>query len=485
MGMKRLVCLALIVILCAAPVTVFAAGRVPYRNFNYGFWGDFVPSPAAYVPVMSIGGPSLNPPVEPFRNPEHMFVADNGDIYVADTGNDRLVVFDRDLNLVKIIDSFIRDGHEDGFNRPHGVFVTHDFYIYIADTENHRVVVLNKYGEYVMTFDEPEHETLEDQFIFAPLRVCVDRAGQVYVIVRNVFEGIMNFNPDGTFVGYFGTVAVRHTIFDRIWRWLSTEAQRARQQLFIPVEFASMDIDEYGFIFTTNIAPGTQEARVKRLNTGGQNVLRNFTDHPIVGDLTFFPFGRLGGPAVFVDIVARGNGMYSVLDSTRGRLFTYDSEGNLLYVIGGTGNVMGMGHFPVAVEVLDDSILILDRQRGEIVYFRPTEYGRLINEAIALRYSGDEARAVEVWRQVLTLNENFTLAYAGIGKALLAAGENEQALYYLRKGMALDYYGIAFHRLRNTILQENLSMILTILMTGVVVIVGLRSYKKFRKQVAV
>ena len=479
---KRILCVFLIMLLCFAPATVSAAGRVTYRNFNYGYWGDMVPSPAAYIPTKSIGGPSLNPAVEPFKNPEHMYITDNGIIYLMDTGNNRLVIFDRDLNLIKIIDSFTRDGLEDGFNRPQGVFITHDFDIYIADTKNHRVVVLDNDGGFVKTICSPQFEDIEDNIIFEPLRVCVSRAGQVFVIVKNVFEGIMQFDPDGTFVGYFGTVEVRYSPLDWVWRRLSTQAQRARQRLFIPVEFASMDMDEYGFIFTTNLEAGSDN-KVKRLNTSGQDVLRNFTENPIIGDLRYYIFGRFGGPTVFTDIVARGSGMYSALDSTRGRLFTYDSEGNLLYIIGGSGNTMGMGQSPVAVEVLDDSILILDWQRGEIVYFKPTEYGRLINEAIALRYSGDEASAVENWRQVLKLNENFTLAYSGIGKALLAAGEHEEALYFLKKAMALDYYGMAFHHYRNMILQDNFNTILTVIFGGIAIFVGVRSYRKFRRRV--
>ena len=43
----------------------------------------------------------------------------------------------------------------------------------------------------------------------------------------------------------------------------------------------------------------------------------------------------------------------------------------------------------------------------------------------ALRYDGDEASAVALWREVLKLDSNFELAYVGIGKSYLAAGDNK------------------------------------------------------------
>ena len=67
--------------------------------------------------------------------------------------------------------------------------------------------------------------------------------------------------------------------------------------------------------------------------------------------------------------------------------------------------------------------------------FSATRYGNLINKAVSLRYDGDEASAVELWKQVLELDSNFELAYIGIGKSYLAAGDNRKAMEYFRLGM--------------------------------------------------
>jgi DNA-binding beta-propeller fold protein YncE len=461
----------------------YAGGGVPYLGYTYDYWGNVVPSPAAYVPTISIGARDVDPSLGAFRSPEDMFVDRNGDIYLLDTGNDRVVIFDRHLNLRLVIDSFERDGSMDGFNSPYGISVSNSLEIYIADTENRRIVVLDSEGKFVKLFENPQYDSIDETFIFLPVKVAVDPADRVYAIVRNVYEGIMCFDKDGTFFGYFGTVSVNFNRLDWIWRQLATREQRARQRLFIPVEFSSMDIDADGFVYTTNIEI-SDENKIKRLNPSGEDVLINYTELNIIGDQRFRPSGRLGGRTSFVDIKARPYGMYSALDAARGRLFTYDSEGNLLYIISGAGNVLGMGRFPTAVEVLDGSILILDRQRGEIVYFAETEYGRLINEAISLRFEGDEKAAVEKWEQVLLLNENYTLAYSGIGKALLASGDNREAMDYLRKGMSVDYYSIAFRRYRNDVMKENMNTVLTVLAFIGAVWLGYTLYKASRRRKA-
>ena len=43
----------------------------------------------------------------------------------------------------------------------------------------------------------------------------------------------------------------------------------------------------------------------------------------------------------WLPVVVRNQGIYSILDSVRGRIFTYDHEGNLLYIFGGLGSQEG------------------------------------------------------------------------------------------------------------------------------------------------
>jgi tetratricopeptide (TPR) repeat protein len=243
-------------------------------------------------------------------------------------------------------------------------------------------------------------------------------------------------------------------------------AQRSRQIQFIPTEFTGVDLAPDGFVYATNVDARGQQS-IRRLNPKGQDVIKKKTRIPLSGDIHPSPYGEYGGPSRIVDIVYRGNGIYSAIDMIRGRIFTYDDEGNLLYIFGGRGSQEGTFKNPVAIEVKDDKILVLDSSRGEIMSFAATQYGNLINQAVSLRYDGDEASAVDIWQQVLKLDANFELAYVGIGKSYLAAGKNKLAMEYLRLGMDREYYSIAFKRYRDDILKKNLGYVLT----GVLILV--------------
>jgi len=473
-----LICLIVLSIAVPAFAGVASNSGVPYRGFTYGHWSNYIPAPAAYAPVKSVSATHISTGLGVFSTPQDMASDVEDNLYILDSGNNRIIKLNKDLELIKVIDSFMYNGVKETFASPNGIFITEEMDIYIADTENRRVVALDSEGNFLRVNYGPQMDMIEDRFDFVPRKVVVDRAGREYVIVRNVFEGIMRFDTKGKFTGYFGTIFVNVSPVEWFWRLVSTDEQRSRQRLFIPTEFSSMDIDTYGFIYTTNVDLGNDN-KVKRLNPGGEDVLVNRTEQFINGDQHYRAMGPLSGSSIFVNIKYRGHGMYTALDSTRGRMFTYDSEGYLLYTIGGTGTVLGMQFRPVAVEAIGDTLYVLDQLRGEITVFEPTEYGSLINEAIALQYEGDEGRAVDLWKRVLELDENYPLANVGVGKSLLAAGENREAMDYLRKGMDIEYYSIAFRRWRTEVLKENINFILT---AGVVTVLIISGYMLFIKK---
>ena len=456
---KKTIVILLIIIFAATPVLADS----PFQGYVYNFWGDLVPSPAAYSPIRTISARDISPELDEFNDPTDIHVDSNENVYIVDSGNNRVIVFDMELNLNRVIDGFYRDGIRETFNRPNGIFVTDHMEIFIADTRNNRVVILDENDNFIREITSPQIEGLADDFVFLPLNVLVDRGGRTYVIVQLVFEGIMSFNPEGDFIGYFGTVSVSFNPIELIWRFFMTDEQRARQIQFIPTEFRSMDIDEYGFIFTTHMESWHANNQVMRLNPRGEDVLVNFNENvPINGDQGFRPSGTLSGPSVFIDVIARSHGRYSALDSTRGRVYTYDSEGNLLYVFAGTGNMQGMARRPVSIDAIGEDILMLDAHgAGRVIHFAPTVYGQFINAAIINRYDGNESEAVEAWRQLVTMDENFALAWSGIGRSYLSKGENATAMYYLRRGMDIRHFSVAFRRNRLEVMQVVLPNVLT------------------------
>lgn len=459
---KRYLVMVLTAIMCVGLLPIPAqAEDLPYDTYNYDYWENIVPSPAAYIPAGAISGISLE--IGAFANPQDVCVAPNGDLYIADTGNNRIVVVDGESKRVtKIIDSFKNNGKEDSFNAPYGVCVSENEQIYIADKENQRIVVLELDGSFTKIISNPQSEVLEEGYVFKPLKVTVDYADRVYCIAQNMFQGIMVFENNGNFTGFFGTINVQLSLWEKFWKKVATKEERKNQQLYVATEFTGLDIDSDGFVYATNIDETGMQG-VRRLNPKGEDVIKKGEKENVGGDIIIAGSGTYAGASQITDVVYRENGMYSLLDRKRGRVFTYDYEGNLLYIFGGLGTQEGTFTTPIAIEQWGDYLVVLDASRAAIYLFSPTEYGVLINEAVALRYDGDEAQAVALWERILELDENNELANTGIGKAYLSAGDNVTAMKYLEKGMNREYYSVALKRYRSDLLRNHMGTVLTVL----------------------
>lgn len=465
MKLKNLLLIPLVIILVATNcVDAYASENIPYQSYNYDYWGSCLYTPAPYIPDQSISGTDLG--ITNMVTPQDVFVAEDGKVYICDTGNNRVLILDSDYSLLHVVNTFFNKDKQDTLKTPSGVFVTSNGDIYIADTDNYRIVVLNKDLNLVKIVSNPKSEVLAKDFQFNPLKVAVDYAGRIYVIAKNMFQGIMCFDENSNFTGFSGTINVSISAYQKFWRIFSTKAQRTNQIQFIPTEFTGIDIAPDGFLYATNVDTEGKQS-IRRLNPKGQDVIKKSKNYILAlngrlsGDLDWDPGDDYGGASRIADVVYRGQGIYSAIDTTRGRIFTYDDEGDLLYIFGGMGSQKGTFKGPIALEEKDGKILVLDSARGELMTFTPTQYGNLINKAVSLRYDGDEASAVKVWKQVLKLNSNFELAYVGIGKSYLASGDNKKAMKNLKLGMNREYYSIAYKRYRDDILKKNLGYILS------------------------
>ena len=478
--MKRIISILFVAVMLLLEPISACAQTLPYDTYNYDYQKNVVPTPAAYIPGEIIYSENLE--CGKFSAPKDMFIAEDGLIYVADTGNNRIVVLNPDMSLNRIVDSFDNEGTEDTFKGPSGMYCSKEGVLYIADTDNKRVVVLDAEEKLVDIIQDPQSEVLGADFDFAPLKISVDYAGRVYIIAKNIYQGIMAFDQNHQFMGYFGTINVQISIGQKIWRILSTKEQQKKQMLFIPTEFTNIDIDEEGFVYATNLDSSGGQA-VRKLNPKGIDVItqNNNGKHNLSGDATFTTTGKdtYQGASEIIDVKVRDGGMFSLLDRKRGRIFTYDNEGNILYIFGGMGTQEGTFKLPVAIESAGEDIYVLDSDSCTISIFNPTEYGKAINEAVGLRFDGDEAKAVAIWEKVLEMDSNNEMAYSGIGKAYLSAGDNETAMYYLKMGVNQSFYSIAFKRYRNDLLRDNLAWILTVAI--VVIFVGVVASKIVKK----
>jgi hypothetical protein len=464
-------------ILTMAMPTVSASA--PYKAYTYDFYRDAVALPAPYLPDRAISGGSLG--VGAFNQPNDMFVTEDGFIYILDGGNARVIVLDGNWKVLRVIKAFDNNGKQDGFAAPAGLYVSDKKEIYVADTGHLRVVVLTNEGNLIKIVQKPQSDILPAKFQFSPLKVTVDKAGRIFVVARGVFEGIMQFDDKGTFMGYVGTIKVTPNFWDRLWRSLSTKAQKQQMQLFIPTEFASMDIDNKGFVYATTIDVNSDET-IKRLNPSGQDVIKRFGYYPNKGDIRFIRLGNNAGPSKLVDIKVLDGGIYVALDSNRARLFAYNDEGELLYAFGGRGTQLGVFNTPVAVERIGNQLAVLDRGKNNIVVFRLTKFGSLVHQATTLHYNGNDSEAVKLWKQVVGLNSNYDIAYLGIGKSLLMEKKNKEAIQYFELGMQRKNYSVAYKRYRREVMKEHFSTFMTVLIVFIIAFIAYRAARQVRRR---
>jgi len=141
-----------------------AFAGIPYYTYIYNERRRPVPSLPGFEPELIISGETINPNLS-FSAPEDLFIdKSNGDIYVADTGNNRIVVIGKDYKLKEIIDGFINNGKKDLFKAPTGLFITRDGRLYIADSKNSRIVVLNKDRSLYMIIGKPVGDVIKVNF---------------------------------------------------------------------------------------------------------------------------------------------------------------------------------------------------------------------------------------------------------------------------------------------------------------------------------
>ncbi|MCL1959377.1 MAG: hypothetical protein FWF68_07220 [Spirochaetes bacterium] len=448
-------------------------------TYNYDYWDEQVASPDAYRVNAYILGTSLG--IDNFRDPQGLYIKENR-IYICDSGNNRILLVKIDENgnhvLVKTVSSVFIDGVESPLKFPSDIFESRDGFLYIADTNNNRVLKLDNNWNYIFSITRPDDESIDDFVEFQPLKLIVDFANRIFVQVRNVNKGLMEFDSRGNFAGYIGANKVYFKIVDYIWKLASTQAQRDRMLLFVPTEYNNLAIDGDGFIYVTNSTANIDP--VRRLNAMGQDILiRNGYKKPI-GDLAYGNAGGITGPSRFIDVVSFDNDSYACFDRTRGRIFMYDFQGNLLYAFGGLGNREGCFTMPVALDRMGSSLYALDSRTAALTCFELTSYGAKINEALDKYKAGRYESSAEVWEDVLKMNGNYDLAYIGIGRAALRQGDYKTAMKYYKLKHYRVGYSKAFQLYRKQLMEENLWKVLLIL--GILIIVPL-AVKRFIKLV--
>jgi len=389
-------------------------------------------------------------------SPDDMFVDSKNRLYIADTGNDRIVVLDSGFKLIKIIDEVTADGQPSKLNQPKGVFASGEL-IYIADTGNARVIAVDESGTAVRKLTREGLFAVNENIEFQPEKVAADKDGGVFVVDRSIYQGIVQYDSGDRFIGFFApnevTVSAGVLILN-MWKNLFSDEQADSMEKTLPSPYSNVYIGTDGFVYASaSDAPDSRA--IKQLNALGKNILKSTgTADTKFGDLeTSFEDG-VEAFSRFSDVHVDESGIICGADSRRGRLFLYDSYASPLAVFGGIGAYKGSFSKLTAVEKTGDSYIVLDGAKNTLTVFKPTEYFTKVREALSFYNQGLYRDSAVLWKEVLHENSNISVAYCGIGRAYLQDKEYKQAMTMLKEGGDTYFYSLAFKEYRKEFVRK-------------------------------
>ena len=512
--MKRIVkVLILSMVLVLIFGTVTASAFSSYDTYTYSIDGEPLKSPAAYSPDLSLDSYDINIIQDKFGNKplagSNDIVSDGeGNLFIADTDNNRIVVLNKYYSAIATISEYVDDyGREQTFKNPQGVFVTDPKIsvdgrklIYVCDTGNARIVVFDGEYNYVKTLEKPESALLNAE-AFKPSSIAVDKYGRIFIVSLSCFEGIIVMSDEGDFTGFIGAQKVTYSVLQMIWRRFQTREQRENQIKNLSVSYNNITVDEYGFVYVTNnkIDESKQLAAlkskaadyspVKKLNSAGDEIMKRNGFFDPGGEVAVSTFTNAVGVSSIIDVAIGEENVWSILDQKRSRIFTYDQNGNLLYAFGDKGDQLGNGERLVAItyqkvtnEAGEDTyyFVALDNTTSgyKITVYSPTEYCDTIIAAIENQNNHKYSESIRYWQDVLTRNNNFDLAYIGIGKALYNQGKYDEAMEMLASAYETEQYSKAFAETRKDILGRFLILIVIVVIAVVVALLKFLGWAK-------
>ncbi len=501
--MKRITSVLLVVlslVMMASAFTLGAGASSAYQTYTYSINGDALYSPDAYSATGTYDylqmGLDLN-----LNGPGDMVTDANQKVYIADTGNNRILVLDRYYKFEFQIDTFINEqGNNDALAGPQGVFVTEDS-IWVCDTDKNRLVQFDLTGNFIRILDAPESQLFDDDAVYKPVAMAIDQYGRIYVVSSTTYQGIIVMDNEGGFVGFIGAQAVTISAWEIIWRRFQTEEQQKLTSSYVSTEFNNITITADGFVYVTTSSIKESSVRsaitgkskkgtympVKLLNPAGDEIMRRNGFWPPAGEIDFSTLStaEYSGVSTVTDVAVGPEKTWTIIDSKRNKLYTYDYNGNLLFAFGDKGAMLGSISNIEAVCYQGDTMLVLDKGSNCIVVYERTEYGDMLLEAIAAENSLDYNYAIDCWEAVLQRNSNFDAAYVGIGNAYYRSGEYKQALEFFEIAYDTEGWSNSYKEVRKEWMSDWFLLMILLIVVVIVVIAKFFGFAaKVNKRVA-
>ncbi len=425
--MKRIVQL-IFVILILALTALRVQAESPYTTWAMGPNGWLFRTQDAYTPFAEVD--------LPISGAEDMMITPDGTIYIADTGNGRIVKL-QDFEIAATYGEGILQG-------PTGLFVDEQGTIYVADAKQDEIIILDSSGNVLHQFGRPSEPLFGKNREFLPRKIAVDARQNLYIVSEGSVNGLVQMNTNGNFIGYFGANSATMSLKMMLQRMFLTKEQLDQ---FIKNEAASpsnLAIDHQALVFT--ITAGTSPSKsIRRFTISGKNIFPNTI-----------------GSTSFRDIHVSENGLVLTVDAN-GVIFEYDLNGTMLFAFGAQDSGdqrLGTLRNPTAIARHQEQIYVLDKDKNALVIYQTTAFARQVHDGVRLYMEGYYREARPYFEEVLNFNGSFLMGYQAIADAYFKEGDYPNALANYRYAEDRAGYSEAFWELRNLVLQQYLTQAL-------------------------
>ncbi|MBE0416951.1 MAG: hypothetical protein IBX63_04225 [Coriobacteriia bacterium] len=295
-------------------------------------------------PLLTVTGPGRGHyPV--FVRPMSAAFGPDGRIHVLDTGNDRVVVLDRDgryelefggFGAVKPLAGFEPSWSEGRMNHPLGIDVDEDGNIYVADLRNDQIQVFNQEGIFLRRFPDPVEVVGEGASGQGGTGIAVADVAVAGGLVFAVDTSqVVVFTTGGEFVRQFDRAASDAVEFDRI---------------------SGVDATEDGRVYVVD----SGNTRILALSAEGELVWSvgksrdGDAGPPAVPPVSPYEFGLPRSIAVMAD------GTVAVLDALESSVVLFTRDGAFMgrYGVGGSNPAEFAG--PSSIDARGDLLLVSD-----------------------------------------------------------------------------------------------------------------------------
>src|SRR5690606_16886360 len=191
-----------LILLTVIPEKTYATtiSSAPYDTYTVGPEGNLVLTQTAYEPAgLLVFNDILN-------NPQDMYIKDDL-LYVADTGNKRIVRIHMDGNFEVLVSNLLE---------PTGIHVDENNQIYVADRSAKKIYIYDETLTLIREIDRPLEPIFGLNSPFIPTKVSSGPRGVIYVVGEGSVSGVMQFNQYGEFLGYLATNPTQTSLYRQI-----------------------------------------------------------------------------------------------------------------------------------------------------------------------------------------------------------------------------------------------------------------------------